>query len=61
LNESKKEELKKNNKTILITPYRKNQKKKNTKSEKQILKGRYMVENSIIKIKTYHITSMRRD
>jgi hypothetical protein len=55
LNESKKEELKKNNKTTLITPYRKNQKKKNTKTEKQILFRWDDIWLKILSLKLKHI------
>ena len=45
----------------LITPYRKNQNKKNTDNEKRELQRRYKVENCIGKIKMYNRVHVRRD
>ena len=60
LSENKKNELAKKNVT-LTTPYRKNQKKKNTDNEKKELKCRYKVENCIGRIKAYNRVHVRRD
>jgi hypothetical protein len=49
LSENKKQKLANKN-IILITPYRKNQKNKNTEDEKKDLKYRYKVENCIGKV-----------
>ena len=48
-------------KVTIITPKRKNQKEKNTESEKNKLKKRYKVENMFQKIKTYNRVLIRRD
>lgn len=45
----------------MIHPKRKNQKKKNTKAEKQILKSRYKIENVFAGIKKYERIIMRKD
>ena len=48
-------------KVTIITPKRKNQKGKNTESEKNKLKKRYKVENMFQKNKTYNRVLIRRD
>lgn len=53
--------LKDQNNITLITPYRKNQRKKNTTEERNFLKTRYKVENAISKLKRFNRTTIRRD
>ena len=53
--------LLKNLNTTMITPTRKNQKKQNTDDEKNKLKKRYKVENTIATIKRYNRIHIRRD
>jgi hypothetical protein len=45
----------------LVTPYRKNQKKKNTEEEKELLKIRYKVENCISNLKKYNRIHVRKE
>lgn len=59
--DANKAEFKRTHKVTLVTPYRKNQRKRNTEGEKKLLKGRYKVENSISKIKRFHRITMRMD
>lgn len=61
--------MKKNNKkfikntykTTIITPYRKNQKNKNSKKEKKLLSKRYSVEHVFAKIKVFKRIYMRQE
>jgi hypothetical protein len=60
ISKDKKEEVKKS-KINLITPHRKNMKRKTNKRDKKHLKKRYTIENTIQTIKKYHRISIRRD
>jgi hypothetical protein len=61
VSEETKKMLKKEHNINIVTPYRKNMKKKNTAKEKKILKTRHLVENSICKIKAFSRIHVRRD
>ena len=53
--------LKRNKNTRLITPYRKNQKKTNTDTEKKLLNERYKVENIFMYLKKFKRINIRYD
>lgn len=50
-----------NKKVGMTYPKKKNQKKKNTKREKILLKGRHKIENFFASIKNYNRITLRRD
>lgn len=50
-----------NRKVSMTCPKRKNQKRKNTKSEKILLKDRHKIENFFASLKNYNRISLRRD
>jgi len=50
-----------NRKEKIICPKRKNQKTKNTNSEKKLLKKRYKIENLFASIKKYDRINVRKD
>ncbi len=61
MGDQKKQELENDHNVKLVTPFRRNQKKKNTADDKKLLKTRFKVENSIAKIKKFNRISLRRD
>lgn len=50
-----------NKKINMVYPKRKNQKKKNTKKEKKLLKNRYKIENAFADIKKYDRINVRKE
>ena len=61
VNELEKEKLLNNNNITLITPYRRNQTKKNTPEEIKKLRQRGAVERMFARLKNYNRVHVRRD
>jgi hypothetical protein len=61
VNPKTKNELLKNNRIRLVTPFRKNQKAKNTKKDKEILSKRYKIEHIFLRLDKFSRIHYRKE